>query len=279
MSNVAITAADVNTLRQRTGAGMMDCKKALTEANGDFEKAIDILREKGQKVAMNRSGREAKEGQVIAKVSADGKKAIVTILNCETDFVSRNQDFIDFAEKIANLALNGNYNNLDELKAATIDGVTVDAKITEFIGKTGEKMQLSAYEFVKGEKVFAYNHPGNRLASIIAFNKANANNIEEVGKQVAMQIAAMSPIAIDKGDVSKDVLDREFQIAQEQARQEGKPEAMIEKIAQGKVNKVLKESTLLNQEFIRDAKKTVAQFIQDNDKELKVLAFKRAALA
>jgi elongation factor Ts len=276
---MSITAADVNTLRQRTGAGMMDCKKALTDANGDFEKAIDILREKGQKVAMNRSGREAKEGQVIGKVSADGKKAIITILNCETDFVSRNQDFIDFAEKIANLALTGNFTNLDELKAANLDGTTVDAKITEFIGKTGEKMQLSAYEFVKGEKVFAYNHPGNRLASIVAFSKANANNIEEVGKQIAMQIAAMAPIALDKGDVSKEVLDREFQIAQEQARQEGKPEAMIEKIAQGKVNKVLKESTLLNQEFIRDGKKTVAQFLQDNDKELKVIAFKRAALA
>jgi|SRR5581483_342349 len=277
MTTVAITAADVNTLRQRTGAGMMDCKKALTEANGDFEKAIDILREKGQKVAMNRSGREAKEGQVIGKVSADGKKAIVTILNCETDFVSRNQDFIDFAEKIANLALNGNYASLAELKAATLDGMTVEAKITEFIGKTGEKMELSTYEFVKGEKVFAYNHPGNRLASIVAFNKATAN--EEVGKQVAMQIAAMAPIAVDKGDVSKEVLDREFQIAQEQARQEGKPEAMIEKIAQGKVNKILKESTLLNQEFVRDAKKTVLQFIQESDKELKVLAFKRATLA
>ena len=277
MTTVAITAADVNTLRQRTGAGMMDCKKALTEANGDFEKAIDILREKGQKVAMNRSGREAKEGQVIGKVSVDGKKAIVTILNCETDFVSRNQDFVDFAEKIANLALNGNYANLAELKAATLDGMTVEAKITEFIGKTGEKMELSTYEFVNGEKVFAYNHPGNRLASIVAFNKTTAN--EEVGKQVAMQIAAMAPIAVDKGDVSKEVLDREFQIAQEQARQEGKPEAMIEKIAQGKVNKILKESTLLNQEFVRDAKKTVLQFIQESDKELKVLAFKRATLA
>jgi elongation factor Ts len=276
---MTITAADVNTLRQRTGAGMMDCKKALTEANGDYEKAIDILREKGQKVAMNRSGREAKEGQVIAKVSADGKKAIVTVLNCETDFVSRNQDFIDFAEKIATLALNGNFANVDELRAASLDGTTVDAKITEFIGKTGEKMQLSAYESVKGEKVFAYNHPGSRLASIVAFNKAGVSNIEDIGKQVSMQIAAMAPIAVDKDDVSKEVLDREFQIAQEQARQEGKPEAMIEKIAQGKVNKILKESTLLNQEFIRDSKKTVLQFIQENDKELKVIAFKRAALA
>jgi elongation factor Ts len=275
---MTISAADVNKLRQRTGAGMMDCKKALTEANGDFEKAIDILREKGQKVAMNRSGREAKEGRVIAKLSADGKKGVITVLNCETDFVSRNQDFIDFSEKIEDIALNGNFANLDELKAAPFgDGNTVEKKIVEYIGKTGEKMELSTYEFVKGEKVFVYNHPGNRLASMLAFNKANTN--EDLGKQISMQIAAMAPIAIDKGDVSQEVLDREFQIAKEQARQEGKPEEMIEKIAQGKVNKVLKESTLLNQEFIRDAKKTVQQFIQENDKELKVVAFKRAALA
>jgi elongation factor Ts len=275
---MTISAADVNKLRQRTGAGMMDCKKALTEANGDFEKAIDILREKGQKVAMNRSGREAKEGQVIGKVAADGKKGIITILNCETDFVSRNQDFVDFAEKIANIALNGNFNTLDELKAAPYeDGLTIEQKVTEFMGKTGEKTDLSTFDVVKGEKVFVYNHPGSRLASAVAFNKANAN--EEMGKQVAMQIAAMSPIAIDKGDVSQEVLEREMQIAKEQARQEGKPENMIEKIAQGKVNKILKESTLLNQEFVRDPKKTVQQFIQDSDKELKVLAFKRAALA
>lgn len=278
MNAVAISAAEVNKLRQRTGAGMMDCKKALTEASGDFEKAIDILREKGQKVAMNRSGREAKEGQVIGKVSADAKKGIITILNCETDFVSRNQEFIDIAEKIANIALNGNYNSIDELKAADYDGgLSIEKKVTEYMGKTGEKTELSYYEVIKGDKVFVYNHPGNRLASMIAFNKANTN--DEVGKQVAMQIAAMAPIAIDKGDVSKDVLDREFQIAQEQARQEGKPEAMIEKIAQGKVNKVLKESTLLNQEFVRDPKKTVQQFIQESDKELKVLVFKRASLA
>jgi elongation factor Ts len=277
MTAVAITAADVNKLRQRTGAGMMDCKKALTEANGDFEKAIDILREKGQKVAMNRSGREAKEGQVIGKISADGKKGIITILNCETDFVSRNQEFIDIAEKIANIALNGDYNTIDELKAADYDnGLSIEKKVTEYMGKTGEKTELSYYEVVTGEKVFVYNHPGNRLASMIAFNKATN---EETGKQVAMQIAAMAPIAIDKGDVSKEVLDREFQIAQEQARQEGKPENMIEKIAQGKVNKILKESTLLNQEFVRDPKKTVQQFIQESDKDLKVLAFKRASLA
>ena len=276
---MTISAADVNKLRQRTGAGMMDCKKALTEANGDFEKAIDILREKGQKVAMNRSDRQAKEGLVIAKVSVDGKKAILSMLNCETDFVSRNQEFIDVAEKIADVALKGNFTSLDELKnAAYSDGLSVDKKILEFIGKTGEKMELSVYEVVNGEKVFAYNHPGNRLASIVAFNKASANNMDQIGKEISMQIAAMSPIAIDKSDVTQETIDREMQVAKEQARQEGKPENMLDKIALGKVNKFYKESTLLNQDYIKDAKKTVLQFLQENDKELKVTAFKRASI-
>jgi elongation factor Ts len=274
-----ITATDVNNLRKRTGAGMMDCKKALEEANGDPEKAIDILREKGQKVAANRSDRQAKEGSVIAKISADGKKGTLTLLNCETDFVARNEEFIKVAEKIADIALNGNFKTLDELKAADYgDGLTVDKKITEFIGKTGEKMELSAYEVINAEKVFAYNHPGNRLASIVGFSKADANNLNEVGKEIAMQIAAMAPIAIDKSDVTQDTLDREMNIAKEQARQEGKPEAMLEKIAIGKVNKFYKESTLLNQDFIKDSKKTVLQFIQDNDKELKVTGFKRIVI-
>jgi elongation factor Ts len=277
---MSVTAADVNSLRQRTGAGMMDCKKALTEANGDFEKAIDILREKGQKVAMNRSGREAKEGLVIAKVTADSKKGVITVLNCETDFVSRNQEFVDVANKIGDIALKGNFSSVDELKAAEYEkGLTIENKITEYIGKIGEKLELSTYQVINGDKVFVYNHPGNRLASMVAFNKPNANNLDDVGKQVSMQIAAMAPIAIDKSDVTQETLNREMEVAKEQARQEGKPEAMLEKIALGKVNKFYKESTLLNQDFIRDSKKTVLQFLQDNDKELKVIAFKRAALA
>lgn len=279
MSTLTITAAEVNKLRQRTGAGMMDCKKALTEANGDIEKAIDILREKGQKVAMNRSDRQAKEGSVIAKITADGTKAILTVLNCETDFVSRNQEFIETSEKIAEIAINGNFNSLDELKAAPYSGgETIEQKVLEMVGKTGEKMELSTYEFVKGEKVFAYNHPGNRLASIVAFNKAGANNLNETGKEIAMQIAAMAPIAIDKEDVTADTIEREMQVAKEQARQEGKPENMLDKIATGKVNKFYKECTLLNQDYIKDAKKTVRQFLQDNDKELKITGFKRAVL-
>jgi len=270
-----ITAAEVNKLRQQTGAGMMDCKKALTEAGGDFEKAIDILREKGQKVAANRSDRDAKEGVVIAKVSTDGKKGIVTVLNCETDFVARNEDFIKLVDNIANIALNGNFSSVDELKAATYaDGLSIEKKITEYVGKIGEKMELR-YEKVTAEKVFAYNHPGNKLASVVGFNKATPL---EVGKEISMQIAAMAPIAIDKSDVTQETLDREMAIAKEQARQEGKPENMLEKIAIGKVNKFYKESTLLNQDFIKDSKKTVQQFLQDNDKELKVTGFKRIAL-
>ncbi len=270
-----ITAAEVNKLRQQTGAGMMDCKKALTEAGGDFEKAIDILREKGQKVAANRSDRDAKEGVVIAKVSTDGKKGIVTVLNCETDFVARNEDFIKLVDNIANIALNGNFSSVDELKAATYaDGLSIEKKITEYVGKIGEKMELR-YEKVTAEKVFAYNHPGNKLASVVGFNKTTPL---EVGKEISMQIAAMAPIAIDKSDVTQETLDREMAIAKEQARQEGKPENMLEKIAIGKVNKFYKESTLLNQDFIKDSKKTVQQFLQDNDKELKVTSFKRIAL-
>lgn len=276
---MTITAAEVNKLRQRTGAGMMDCKKALEQAGGDMEKAIDILREKGQKVAMNRSDRQAKEGTVLAKISADGKKATLTMLNCETDFVSRNQEFIDVSEKIANIALNGDYTSLDQLKAAPYEGaLTVEQKVLEMVGKTGEKMELSVYEFVKGEKVFAYNHPGNRLASIVGFNKADANNLNETGKEIAMQIAAMAPLAIDKDDVTKDTLEREMQVAKEQARQEGKPENMLDKIATGKLNKFYKECTLLNQDYIKDAKKTVRQLLQDTDKELKVTGFKRAVI-
>jgi elongation factor Ts len=279
MSEVMITAADVNKLRQRTGAGMMDCKKALMEAEGDFEKAIDILREKGQKVALNRSDRQAKEGSVIAKVSADGKKGTLTLLNCETDFVARNEEFIKVAEKIAEIAINGNFKTLDELKAANYgDGLSVEKKILEYMGKTGEKTELSAYEVITAEKVYAYNHPGNRLASIVGFNKANTANLNEVGKEISMQIAAMAPIAIDKDYVTKETLERELQIAKEQARQEGKPENMLDKIAQGKLNKFFKESTLLNQDYIKDSKKTVRQFLLDNDKELSITDFKRIVI-
>jgi elongation factor Ts len=198
------------------------------------------------------------------------------VLNCETDFVARNDEFIKIAHEIAKIGLSGNYVTPEELKRADFNkNLTVEKKILEFMGKTGEKMELSYFQVLKGEKVFAYNHPGNRLASIVSFNKPEGNNLNEVGKEIAMQIAAMAPIAVDKKDVTKETLERELEIAKKQALEEGKPENMLEKIAMGKLNKFYKEVTLLNQEYIKDSKKSVLQYIQDNDKELKVTGFKR----
>ena len=277
MSTVAITASDVNKLRQITGAGMMDCKKALTEANGDFEAAIDILRKKGQKVAGNRADREANEGVVLAKVTADAKRGVLVALNCETDFVAKNQEFIDFTTTVCDIAVSQGTADLESLLATSLDGLSIQDRITDLVGKIGEKMELQ-YLQVNGEYVVAYNHPGNRLATIVAFNKANATDIQTIAKDVAMQAAAMAPVALDKDDVDTRTLDRELEIAREQIRAEGKPEDMVEKIAQGKINKFYKESTLLNQEFIKDNKMTVRQYIQSTDKELMATGFKRIAI-
>jgi elongation factor Ts len=277
MSNVAITAADVNKLRQMTGAGMMDCKKALTESNGDFEAAIDFLRKKGQKVAGNRADRDANEGVVLAKVAADHSKAVLVTLNCETDFVAKNQEFIDFTTKITDLALTHFPGDAVSLGAIQIDGLSINDKITELVGKIGEKMELH-YSNITAPYVVAYNHPGNRLATIVGFNKSDAKDIETIARDVAMQAAAMAPVAVDKEDVDTTTLERELDVAREQVRAEGKPEEMVEKIAQGKLNKFYKESTLLNQEFIKDNKLTVRQYLQQADKDLTVTAFKRQVL-
>lgn len=276
----AISAADVNKLRQVTGAGMMDCKKALTEANGDFDAAIDLLRKKGQKVAANRSDRDAKEGLVIAKVTTDGKKGVLVVVNCETDFVAKNDDFNQFANTIIDVAVAKSPKSIDELKVLSYDGkVSIAEKIIEQVGKIGEKIELSAYEVVEAAKVVAYNHPGNKLATIVGFNKDNATNLDTVTKDVAMQVAAMAPVAVDKADVDSKTLEREIEIGKEQARQEGKPEEMLEKIAMGKLNKFYKESTLLNQEFIKDNKKTISQYLAESDKSLTVTGFKRISLS
>ncbi len=271
-----ITAQQVNELRKATGAGMMDCKKALQEAEGDMEKAIDILRKKGQKVAAKRADREAGEGVVLAKVSDDGKFGAAVMINCETDFVAKNQDFIDFVKSVIDAAVANRVKTADELKNTDVNGTTVADLITEKTGVIGEKIELGKYEIVEGEAVYAYIHNGNRIASIVAFNKAG---YEEAGKDVAMQIAAMDPVAIDKDDVPEDIKKREIEIGMEQARQEGKPEAMLEKIAMGKLNKFFKENTLLNQAFIKDGKKSVADYLKSIDPELTVVAFKRVALA
>jgi len=277
MSTVTISAAEVNKLRQQTGAGMMDCKKALVESNGDFEAAVDYLRKKGQKVANNRSDRDAKEGLVLGKVAADNKKGVLLVLNCETDFVAINKDFIAFGEELLTLAVNTNSNTIDELSNQTIDGVKVSDKMFDMIGKIGEKIEVSQLEVVSGNYVVVYNHPGNKLTSMVAFSGA-PNGIDEVGKGVAMQIAAMAPIAIDKGDVDTETLNREIEIAKEQARQEGKPENMLEKIAEGKLNKFYKENTLLGQTYIRDEKVSVAQLLDNTEKGLTATAFKRVKL-
>jgi elongation factor Ts len=276
MSTLTITSADVNKLRQQTGAGMMDCKKALMEANGDFEAAIDYLRKKGQKVAANRSDKEAKEGYVYARTTADGKRGAVIMLNCETDFVAKNDDFIKFGESILNVALEKNPKNVDDLKAQVLDGKTITDLLFDQIGKIGEKIELSKYESLEGAKVIVYNHPGNKLSTVVAFNASSIN--EQTGKDVAMQVAAMAPVAVDKDDVDKTMLERELEIGREQARNEGKPDAMIEKIAQGKLNKFYNESTLLNQTFIKDEKKTIRQLLKEVDPALTVTAFRRYKL-
>lgn len=277
MSTMEISAADVNKLRQQTGSGMMDCKKALIEANGDFEAAIDILRKKGQKIAANRQDREAKEGYVYGKVSADGKSGVVVAVCCETDFVANNSEFIKYGESILEVAMNNKPSSIEELKALKIGDRTVADTLIDQMGKIGEKIDVVDYQNVTAEKVVVYNHPGNKLASMIGFNSAEAG-VAEAGRDVAMQVAAMAPVAIDKEDVDPKLIEREMEIAKEQIRAEGKPENMIEKIAQGKINKFYVEYTLLNQQFIKDDKKTIRQFLEGVNKNLKITAMKRVKI-
>ncbi|PST85217.1 elongation factor Ts [Pedobacter yulinensis] len=277
MSTIQISAADVNKLRQQTGAGMMDCKKALTEANGDFEAAVDYLRKKGAKVAASRQDRESNEGVVIAKATADGKRGVVLELNCETDFVAKNADFVALGNKFADIAIEKNPATLEELLALEVDGVKVSDLIIDNTGKIGEKLGISKYEVVSGDKVVPYIHGNYRLGVLVALNQDGAG-VEEAGKDVAMQIAAMNPVALDKGDVDQHTIDREIEIAKEQIRAEGKPEEMVEKIANGKLNKFYKDSTLLNQEFVKDGSKDVRKFLDETSKGLTVTAFKRVQL-
>jgi elongation factor Ts len=273
---MAITAADVNKLRQQTGAGMMDCKKALEETNGDFEAAIDYLRKKGAKVAANRQDREAKEGVVLAKVNDAKNKGVVVAVNCETDFVAKNQDFIHFVQQLTDIALQHTPSDIESLKKLPFDNnITVNDKLMEQVGKIGEKIDIGYYQSVDAPYVVSYIHPGNRLAVVVGFNKSTD---EEVAFNIAMQAAAMSPVSIDKDDVDPKIIERELEIAREQVRAEGKPENMVEKIAQGKLNKFYKESTLLNQEFFIDSKLTVRDYLQSADKELTVTFMKRFSL-
>jgi elongation factor Ts len=278
MSTITISATDVNKLRQQTGAGMMDCKKALMEANGDFEVAVDYLRKKGQKVAVNRSDRDAKEGVVIGKSNASGTRGALICLNCETDFVAKNDNFIAYANSLLDLALDKKPASIEEFKSLSLNGLSVADTLFDQIGKIGEKLDLSVYEVIEAPKVVVYIHPGNKLVSMVGLSSDKPANIAEIGKDIAMQIAAMAPVAIDKGDVSSEMIEREIEIGKEQARQEGKPEEMLEKIAQGKLNKFYKENTLLNQSFIKDDSKTIAQLLNDTEKGLAITAFKRVRL-
>jgi len=281
MSTVQISAADVNKLRQQTGAGMMDCKKALTETNGDFEAAIDFLRKKGAKVAASRQDRESNEGVVISRTSADSKTGVVIELNCETDFVAKNAEFIAFANEVANKAVENQPKSIEELYALSIDientTTTIGEAIIDKTGKIGEKIGVSKLEIITGEKVIAYIHGNFRLGVLVALN-SNPEGADEAGKDVAMQIAAMNPIAVDKDGVDASVIERELEIAKDVIRAEGKPEEMVEKISLGKLNKFYKDSTLLNQEFVKDSSKSVAQFLATVEKGLTVTAFKRVAL-
>lgn len=276
---MAITAADVNKLRQQTGAGMMDCKNALVEANGDFESAVDILRKKGQKIAAKRGENEAREGLIIAQASSDGKSGVIVTINCETDFVAKNDGYRALVQSIVDIALKNMPSSIEELKVLKYDDrLTVDEKITEQIGVIGEKLDLSGYDTVYADKVVAYNHPGNQLATLVGLN-SSSDTAEDAGKQVAMQVAAMNPIALNKEGVDARTIEREIEIGKELAIQEGKPVDMAEKIAQGRLNKFFQENTLLSQAFVRDNKMTVEQFLGSSEKGLTVLDFKRFSLS
>ena len=272
--SVTITAADINKLRQTTGAGMLDCRKALTESNGDFEAAIDWLRKQGQKVAAKRSDREAKEGVVIAQTTADHKSGIVLCVSAETDFVSRNPEFVAFVQTIADAAITNNVQTAEELKAAKVGNETVADMINDKLASIGEKIELTRFERMDAPYVASYIHGANRMGVLVSFTKEAA----DAGKDVAMQIAAMNPLAVDESSISQETKDREKAIAIEMIKAEGKPAEMAEKIADGKMNKFFKDNTLMHQAFVKDNSKSVADYLKSVDADLKVTDFKRVAL-
>ena len=278
MSTVAITAADINKLRQMTGAGMMDCRKALTETNGDMEAAIDWLRKKGQKVAALRGDREAKEGVVLAKTTADNKTGIALCISCETDFVSKNADFVAFAQSIMDAAIENNVKSVDELNSVTVNGAKVADLVNDKLASIGEKIGVSKFERIDADFVSSYIHGANRMGVLVGLNKEAA----EAGKNIAMQIAAMNPVAVDAASVPAEVVEREKAIVLDQIKNDpkmaGKPEEMINKIAEGKLNAFFKESTLLAQAFVKDGGLSVADYLKSVDGALKVNSFKRIAL-
>ncbi|MBL7858864.1 MAG: elongation factor Ts [Cyclobacteriaceae bacterium] len=274
----AITAQDVNKLRQMTGAGMMDCKKALSEAEGDFEKAVEILRKKGQKVSASRSDRDAKEGSVFVKVSEDKKEAFLVALNCETDFVAKNEEFQTLGKLIVETASSNKPATKEALLALAVSGLSLNDRIVELVGKIGEKIEVSEYVHMQGEVVVPYIHAGSKLGVLVSLKGVNGKDVTDAGKDVGMQIAAMSPVAVDEKSVDKTVIEKELEIAKAQILAEGKPENMVEKIAQGKLQKFFKESTLVHQTFVKDNTKTVAQYLDSVTKGLTVAEFKRVSI-
>jgi elongation factor Ts len=275
---MSITAQDVNKLRKMTGAGMMDCKKALTEANGDFEAAIDLLRKKGQKVSASRADRKTSEGSVFVTTDANGHEGVLIALNCETDFVAKNEEFQALGTEILKAAASNQPANIEALLALPIDDFTIGEKIVDLIGKIGEKIEISAYERLEADKVITYIHAGSKLGVLVGLDGSNGSEVDAAGKDIAMQIAAMNPVAVDKDQVDTAVVEREMAIGREQAIAEGKPENIVDKIATGKLNKFFKENTLLNQSFVKDNSLTVAKYLDGVKQGLTVKDFKRVAI-
>ncbi|MEQ9592405.1 MAG: translation elongation factor Ts [Cyclobacteriaceae bacterium] len=275
---MAITAQDVNKLRTMTGAGMMDCKKALTEANGDFEKAIEILRKKGQKVSASRSDKDAKEGSVFVKTSDDNKEAVLIALNCETDFVAKNEEFQNLGNLLAETAFAKKPADVAALMNEKAGDLTLQEKVTELVGKIGEKVEVSEYIQMSGEAVVPYIHAGSKLGVLVSLKGVNGTDVTEAGKDVGMQIAAMNPVAVDETRVDKSLIEKEMEIAKAQIIAEGKPENMVEKIAEGKLKRFYKDNTLVHQPFVKDNSKTVAQYLDGISKGLAVADFKRVSI-
>ena len=275
---MAITAQDVNKLRKMTGAGMMECKKALTEADGDFDKAIEILRKKGQKVSDKRADRATAEGIVVIKINDAGSKGILVGLGCETDFVAKNEEFQQLAKDIAELAAKEEPADKDALLASKLNKLTVQETITELVGKIGEKIDITNFEVMEGEKVVPYVHSNGKIGVMVALKGVGSSDYDGAGKDVAMQIAAMKPVAVDKDDVPQDIIDKELEIGREQAKAEGKPDNILDKIAQGKLNKYFKDHTLLNQPFVKDNSQTIAKYLDGVNKGMTVTKFSRVEI-
>lgn len=275
---MSISASEVNNLRKATGAGLMDCKKALTETNGDFDAAVDFLRKRGAKIAAKRADREATEGAVIALTSADNKTGVIVLLSCETDFVAKNDGFVSFAKEIAEVALAEKPADISALKTLKVGAVALEARLLEEVAKIGEKIDVVHYELVEGENIVPYIHAGNRMGVLVEMNNAATDANISAGKDVAMQIAAMNPVAVDKDGVDAATVEREMKIGREQAIAEGKPENIIDRIAEGKLQKFFKENTLLNQDFVKDSSMSVAKMLDGVEKGLTIKQFKRVQL-